>query len=76
MEEGGYDRAAEEKQRLEEKQRAARRQMEKDQIIHKPLFFKEVDDEHCEEKAYVYLGNYWEKRKNLDYHDCPDLFWW
>ena len=48
--------------------------MEKEHNIHKPMYFKECDDEFCGEKAYVYLGNYWEKRKKLDYRDCPDLF--
>ncbi|CDW78336.1 oxysterol-binding protein [Stylonychia lemnae] len=74
MEEGNYDMAAEEKHRLEEKQRVVRKRREDKQILHKPAYFKEVDDEHCGEKAYVYLGNYWEKRKKMDYVDCPDLF--
>lgn len=36
MEEGDYDRAAEEKHRLEEKQRAIRKQREENQIIWRP----------------------------------------
>ncbi len=74
MEEGKYDEAAEEKQRLEEKQRAVRKRREEMQIPYKPMYFKEVEDEHSGEKAYIYLGNYWEKRKKLDYADLPDLF--
>lgn len=74
MEEGRYDEAADEKHRLEEKQRAVRKKREAAKIPYKPMFFKEVDDEYCDEKAYVYTGNYWEKRKNLDYADYPDLF--
>ena len=74
MEEGNYDMAAEEKHRLEEKQRAVRKRREDMGIMYKPAYFKEVEDEHCGEKAYIYLGNYWEKRKKMDYVDCPDLF--
>jgi len=36
MEEGDYDRAAEEKHRLEEKQRTIRKQREENQIIWRP----------------------------------------
>ena len=39
MEEGDYDRAADEKHRLEEKQRAARKQLEHMGIEHKALYF-------------------------------------
>lgn len=74
MEEVKYDLAASEKHRLEEKQRAVRKKREEMQIHHKPLYFKEVDDDISGEKKWVYLGNYWEKRKNLDYSDQPDLF--
>lgn len=74
MEEGKYDNAASEKHRLEEKQRTIRKKREEMQILYKPSFFKEVDDDINGEKKWVYLGNYWEKRKNLDYVDFPDLF--
>lgn len=74
MEEGDYDRAADEKHRLEEKQRAVRKRREEEQVIWKPLYFKEITDEHCGEKSYEYLGNYWDKRKKMDYKDLPELF--
>ena len=74
MEEGKYDLAASEKNRLEDKQRQVRKRREEQHIPYKPLYFKEVDDEISGEKKWVYLGNYWPKRKSLDYNDLPDLF--
>ena len=74
MEEGRYDIAASEKNRLEEKQRFSRKLKEEMQIIHKPLWFSEVDDEIGDAKAYKFNGLYFEKRKRLDWSECPDLF--
>lgn len=44
MEEGDYDRAADEKHRLEEKQRAVRKQREKEGIDYKCKYFEQVFD--------------------------------
>lgn len=74
MEEGDYDRAAEEKHRLEEKQRTIRKQKEAMGIEYKPRYFEQVDDQYSGEKMYQFNNIYWEKRKNLDYADLPDLF--
>jgi len=38
------------------------------------MYFDEVEDEIGGEKTYKYNGIYWDKRKKLDYADCPDLF--
>jgi hypothetical protein len=74
MEEGNYDTAANEKHRLEQKQRAARKIKEENQIPYKPLWFVECDDEIGDEKTYKFGGKYWEHRKRLDWSECPDLF--
>ena len=74
MEEGNYDKAAEEKQKLEEKQRTVRKQMEKMGIEYNPRYFEQVDDLYSGGKMYQFNNTYWKRRKNLDYADLPDLF--
>ncbi len=66
--------AAAEKHRLEEKQRAARKIKEQMQVIHKPKWFTECEDEISGEKTYKFNDKYWDKRKKMDYADFPDLF--
>lgn len=74
MEEGKIEEAAAEKHRLEEKQRAIRKQREAQGLHHKPLYFVEYQDEHCGEKSYKFNDVYWEKRRKNDWRDSPDLF--
>ena len=74
MEEGKIDKAAAEKHRLEEKQRAVRKQREAQGIHYKPIYFVEYHDEHSGEKSYKFNDTYWEKRKKNDWHDSQDLF--
>jgi hypothetical protein len=44
-------------------------------VEYQPKFFDAVDDEYSKEKLYKFNNKYWEKRKNQDYRDFPDLFW-
>lgn len=74
MEEGRLDLAAAEKHRLEEKQRAMRKQRESMEIHHNPAYFVEYHDEHSGEKSYKFNNTYWEKRKKNDWHDSLDLY--
>jgi hypothetical protein len=74
LEEGDIERAAEEKHRLEEKQRAKRKANEHMGIEHRPLYFKETIDSLTGEKMYVFTGNYWDIRKKMDYSNMPDLY--
>ena len=68
--------AADEKNRLEEKQRAVRRYNEKHQIEHKPAYFEEwpnPDDNN--EIYYRYNGLYWENdRAKKEWSRLPDLY--
>jgi hypothetical protein len=43
-------------------------------IEYKPRFFEMTKDEFSGEKMFIFNHTYWEKRKNLDYADLPDLF--
>lgn len=74
MEEGDIDKAAEEKHRLEEKQRAVRKQREKLGLEYKPKYFNQTIDPHSGENMYQFNSTYWEKRAKLDYSDMPDLY--
>lgn len=69
LEEGKIDQAANEKFRLEEKQRAAKRARDEQSIEYHPRWFKLVD------KAWIFKGDYWEYRKaNKWPDDLPDIF--
>ena len=68
------DEAALEKERLENKQRKARKIDKRNGVINKPYFFDETYDDITGELIYIYKDNYFEKRKNMDFSDLPDLF--
>ena len=64
--------AANEKQRLEEKQRNRRKEMEG--IIYKSKYFEEYVDPESGEQGYKYIRDYWTDRKNSDWSHMEDLF--
>jgi hypothetical protein len=76
LENGDLKTAAFEKNRIEEKQRAARKRDQDIKKIHKPVYFDEYHDEHASsnEKAYRFNGKYWIDRENGDWSHLPDLF--
>ena len=74
MESQKIDEAAIEKERLENKQRNARKIDQKNGVIHKPIFFDETYDDITGELIYVYKGNYFDKRNSHDFSDLPNLF--
>ena len=74
MENGEYDKAAEEKHRVEVKQRTAKKEREQRGEEYRPRWF--VQEEHPITKSlyWKYNGEYWMKRKNHDFGDCVDIF--
>ncbi|KAM4577761.1 oxysterol-binding protein 2 isoform 1-T1 [Fundulus diaphanus] len=90
MEEGRWDEANSEKQRLEEKQRAVRRRREaeatdaldeecdydsgRDYERYQPLWFHQRRDSVTGETNFVYRGGYWESKEREDWSMCPDIF--
>ncbi|XP_060105816.1 oxysterol-binding protein 2 isoform X1 [Heteronotia binoei] len=84
MENGKWDEANTEKQRLEEKQRAVRRQREaaavvaleegKDYEGYIPLWFERKVDPATGELICVYKGGYWEAKEKQDWSMCPNIF--
>ena len=76
MEEGNYDVAADEKHRLEEKQRAVRKYNDKMGIEPKPLYFNEWKNPDDPDQVYYrYNDLYFEKdKKDNNWSRVPDLF--
>ncbi|KAL1922967.1 uncharacterized protein VTP21DRAFT_9343 [Calcarisporiella thermophila] len=65
MECGDYNKADEEKRRLEEKQRAKRRARERDPSIppHTPQWFQKNIDQDTGEEFWEFTGEYWRERE-------------
>lgn len=84
MEEGRWDEANAVKLKLEEKQRAARRQRESsaEQAVstgtpyapYEPVWFKKEMDPITGSIAHIYKGGYWECKEKQDWSRCPSIF--
>ncbi|CAG9833261.1 unnamed protein product [Diabrotica balteata] len=84
MEEGLWDESNKEKIRLEEKQRASRRQREAEAEKaaaegrpyppYKPLWFEQMREDDSDVIHHVYKGTYWECKTKQDWSQCPDIF--
>ncbi|KAM4808480.1 oxysterol-binding protein 2 [Rhinophrynus dorsalis] len=84
MENGKWDEANVEKQRLEEKQRAVRRRREAEAVEaleegndyegYQPLWFERKVDPYTGELICNYKGGYWERKEKQDWSHCPDIF--
>lgn len=74
LEEGLYDEANRQKQRLEQKQRAARKAAESGVPI-KPRWFQHNDQaKQGQELKFSYKGGYWESRDARNFEGCRDIF--
>uniref|UniRef100_A0A3Q2XHB5 Oxysterol binding protein n=1 Tax=Hippocampus comes TaxID=109280 RepID=A0A3Q2XHB5_HIPCM len=85
MEDGHWDEANSEKQRLEEKQRIARREREREALnfsfspgaphdLYKALWFERCQDRITGEQVHIYKGGYWEAKERGHWEGCPDIF--
>jgi len=74
LENGDLKPATSEKHRLEEKQRAARKEREKLGVEHVAVYFEEYEDDFTGEKAYKFNGEYWKDRDKQDWSKLQDLF--
>ncbi|KAI1290445.1 Oxysterol-binding protein-related protein 1 [Halotydeus destructor] len=70
LEEGQIDLAATEKNRLEEKQREARKLRKQNKEDWTPLWFSLKPNPHIKQNLWSYNGGYW----NRDFSSSPDLF--
>lgn len=67
LENGEYEKANEEKQRLERRQRMSRQIQESGW---RPRWF----EPQGESESYKYTGGYWEARDVKSWDDCPNIF--
>ncbi|KAF6011021.1 hypothetical protein HII12_002614 [Brettanomyces bruxellensis] len=74
MENGLYDLAAEEKNRLEEKQRAVRKHREETGGVYRPSFFVEAKHPITKEPYWRYKQTYWEERRDGKLKHYKDIF--
>ncbi|XP_039100976.1 oxysterol-binding protein 1 [Hyaena hyaena] len=84
MENGRWDEANAEKQRLEEKQRLSRKKREAEAMKatedgtpydpYKALWFERKKDPVTKELTHIYRGGYWECKEKQDWTSCPDIF--
>jgi len=74
MENGEYDMAAEEKNRVEEKQRAARREREAAGEEWRSKFFTKKTHPVTKEPYWEFNGDYWRRREQGDWSGMDDIF--
>ena len=74
MENGEYDKAADEKHRVEEKQRAARRYRQENNIKYEPQWFTREVHPITKQPYWKFKGNYWSIRKDKQLADKGDIF--
>ena len=74
LESGDFEKASFEKDRLENKQRVARKENEKKKIDYRPAYFEESYDEINGEVIYKYNRDYWLDRKNNNFSQLPSIY--
>ena len=74
MEEGDLRLAADEKLRLEDKQRRSRKEKETLGEHYYAKYFEEYEDPESGEKGYKYVRDYWADRKNKNWAHLENLF--
>lgn len=74
FEEGNIDEGAQEKNRLEEKQREARKIRKDKGETWTPLYFEEVLDEDTGDKFFKINDKYWLNREHKTWDESPDIF--
>ncbi|KAK3088768.1 hypothetical protein FSP39_023560 [Pinctada imbricata] len=70
LEQGNIEAAAAEKNRLEEKQRQARKDRKKKKEEWTPVWFSHEVNPVTREKDWIFKGDYW----NREWEKCPDIF--
>uniref|UniRef100_A0A8C7Y8Y0 Oxysterol-binding protein n=1 Tax=Oryzias sinensis TaxID=183150 RepID=A0A8C7Y8Y0_9TELE len=70
MENGNIDLASEEKKRLEEKQRAARKNRSKSEEDWKLRWFQQGQNPHTRSQDWLFSGGYWDRT----YPNLPDIY--
>lgn len=74
MEDGRYDEASNEKHRVEEKQRAARRKREATRTSYKPNWFVKAQHPITGDSYWQFNEKYWRMRKDKNLEGTGDIF--
>lgn len=74
MEDGDYDLAASAKHKLEEKQRAVRKERDSEGTVYEPKYFALDTDPDTNCRIWRYKDNYWTKRPQSDWADSYEIF--
>lgn len=74
MEDGDYDLAATAKHKLEEKQRAVRKERENTGAKYQPKYFTLDMDLDTNTRIWKYNDNYWTKRPKSEWNDSYEIF--
>lgn len=74
MEDGEYDKASDEKWRLEEKQRAARKKRELTRQPYIPNWFVKKTHPITGDSYWEFEGKYWRQRRDKNLAGCADIF--
>lgn len=74
MERGDWDLAVSEKTRLEENQRARRRQQEAENKEWKPRWFKRTVEPDTREQYWQFDTSYWDSRGKSEWNDVVNIF--
>ncbi|KAK5780878.1 hypothetical protein RI543_002005 [Arxiozyma heterogenica] len=74
MENGEYDKAADEKNRVEQKQRAARKYRQDNNIQYQPQWFTHEVHPVTKQQYWKFKGNYWSIRRDKQLADKGDIF--
>lgn len=74
LEYGLIEMATSEKARLEEKQRARRKEYQQKNKEHVPQWFEEQVDKDTQEKEFIYKGGYWEAREKGEFGELLDIY--
>jgi len=73
-ENGDIKLATQEKARLEERQRATRREMEKKKITYKPVYFTLSINPVTNDHDYIFNGKYWIDRGSSNWNHLQDIY--
>jgi hypothetical protein len=74
MEEGRYDEAADEKRRVEQKQREARKEREMSKKPYRPQWFVKAKHPVTGDSYWQFTDEYWVRRKEKNLGDVMDIF--
>jgi len=66
--------AGEEKNRIEEKQQRARKELETKKKVYQPMYFSETYDDLTGELNYQYCRDYWDDKKKNNFDHFPDIY--